>query len=77
MGDCLYISGTCDHRECSDWWAGTPQQEQPQPTAEDYCAGDGHAYYGDDGPPPHGVGRCYCGAKSYPLGGGSTKGERG
>lgn len=38
---------------------------EPEPTEEDYCAGMGHPYYGDDA----GMGRCYCGAKTYPLGG--------
>lgn len=40
------------------------------PTEEDYCASTGHAYYGDDGDGSEGkVGRCYCGAQTYPAGG--------
>ena len=35
----------------------------PEPTIEDYC--DPHPYHGDDG--DHG--RCYCGLKTYPIGG--------
>lgn len=43
---------------------------QPEPTVEDYCAGTGHAYYGDDGDGSEGtIGRCYCGAQTYPAGG--------
>jgi hypothetical protein len=36
----------------------------PEPTIGDYCAADGHVYVGDDA----GVGRCYCGARTYPAG---------
>lgn len=54
-------------------WA---QQQEPEPTAEDYCAADGHAYYGnplncEDGKlhtQPGEVctcGSCYCGAVQY------------
>lgn len=45
-----------------------------EPTVEDYCASGDHAYYGDDGPLPHGVGRCYCGKRTYPAGGAETIG---
>lgn len=38
--------------------------EDAQPSEEDYCAADNHAYYGDDGE----VGRCYCGTMVYPKG---------
>lgn len=59
---CNYIAGTCDHRECDPFAA---QWDQEAPTEADYCAADGHVYYGDDS----GVGRCYCGARTYPVGG--------
>lgn len=65
MPECLYATGTCDHAACADYWDAVDHDEPPQPTVEDYCAGMGHAYYGDDGD----VGRCYCGTKTYPLGG--------
>lgn len=41
-----------------------------EPTIEDYCAMGGHAYAGDDGDGSEGtMGRCYCGAQTYPAGG--------
>lgn len=39
--------------------------EEPAATDEDYCAADGHRYEGDDGD----RGRCYCGQRTYPMGG--------
>lgn len=51
---------------CRRAWPAGVELEQ---TVEEYCAAHDHAYYGDDGPPPHGVGRCYCGVRSYPPGG--------
>lgn len=51
----------------------------PQPTAEDYCAGEGHLYHGDEADCEDGrlhngkpceCGRCYCGFKRYQRGGG-------
>lgn len=41
---------------------------QVEPTIEDYCASGDHGYAGDDGD----AGRCYCGHRSYPLGGPQT-----
>ena len=35
------------------------------PTAEEHCAAGGHGYYADD----FEVGRCYCGSRTFPLGG--------
>ena len=43
------------------------------PTEADYCASDGHAYYGDDS----GLGRCYCGHRTYPEGGPDNGSQRG
>lgn len=70
--ECCYIAGRCSHPECGSYGQPGP----PHPTEEDYCAGGGHAYYGDefnpdDVPPEYRdeVGRCYCGAKRYPPGG--------
>lgn len=67
--------GACGEMDYSEW-GDVPcacslmaEQAAPQPTVEDYCAAYDHAYYGDDGPPPHGIGRCYCGERSYPFGG--------
>lgn len=67
MADCLYVFGTCDHADCAAW----PYDNEPRqgPTVEDECESHGHAYYGDDGAPPNGRGRCYCGARIYPAGG--------
>lgn len=48
----------------ADAW---PYDDEPQaqPTYEDLCAAEGHAYHGDDS----GRGRCYCGHTEYPVGG--------
>jgi hypothetical protein len=44
------------------------EREYNDGEVEDLCAAAGHKYYGDDS----GVGRCYCGAKTYPA----SDGER-
>ncbi|WCO67903.1 hypothetical protein PO878_04090 [Iamia majanohamensis] len=56
--------------------------DEPQrPTDEDYCAANDHGYYGDEWAAPSSEhphfdevvatgGRCYCGIKRYPIGGG-------
>jgi hypothetical protein len=61
--ECCYIAGRCSHQACGDHWDGLDHDEPPQPTVEEYCAGGGHAYAGDDGD----RGRCYCGQRQYPL----------
>ena len=39
-------------------------------TTEDHCAATGHAYAGDDSDgSERTMGRCYCGAQTYPAGG--------
>jgi hypothetical protein len=43
-------------------------EPRPHPPEADYCAGGGHAYHGDDA----GMGRCYCGQRTYPAGGPTT-----
>lgn len=67
---CLYVEGRCEHPECGEFAGGYARGPvPPEPTVEEYCAAGGHAYAGDDGPPPDGRGRCYCGQMDYPLGG--------
>lgn len=53
----LEFSSYDEYREARE-----PRQE---PSVEELCAADGHAYDGDD----CGVGRCYCGLQQYPKGG--------
>lgn len=69
MAECQYVRGTCSHPECEAW--GQPGSIEPEPrqTIEEACEATGHAYYADDGAPPHGRGRCYCGQRFYPPGG--------
>lgn len=62
--ECGYIAGRCDHPECGELAYG-PSPQQPEPTEEEYCAANGHAYYGDH----DGRGRCWCGHREYPVGG--------
>lgn len=67
--------GACGEMDYSEWGdmpclcEQLARQSAPGPTVEDYCAAGDHAYAGDDGPPPHGAGRCYCGERRYPHGG--------
>lgn len=72
--DCeIDLSGMVLH---APWcWTG---QHDAVPTTEDYCAMGGHGYAGDDvmhqeaeggGIEEVPVGRCYCGAHTYPAGG--------
>lgn len=51
------------------WCPESFSPEQPAPTAEDYCASEGHVYHSDDSPVS---GRCYCGQREYPAGGDIT-----
>lgn len=37
---------------------------EPEPTAEEYCAGYGHPFYATH---PEGWGSCYCGQRTYPA----------
>lgn len=70
MGECLYVNGTCTHAECAAW--PMPVETAPVPTIEDYCASADHAYHGNDA----GRGRCYCGQREYPEGGGAESPEQ-
>lgn len=50
-------------RDCASLMHG-----QPEPTDEQFCGSNGHAYYGDEeGAPVEERGRCYCGARRYPA----------
>ena len=68
MFECLYINGLCSHLECGEYPYNAPNdyRYQPEPTVEEYCEANGHAYCGDDSPE---TGRCYCGLQDYPAGG--------
>lgn len=71
MTRCLYVDGSCNHSTCWEYRHG-PMPEHG-PTEADYCAQGGHGYYDDDTQEgEHGVetlGRCWCGARTYPPGG--------
>ena len=73
------MNGTADPGMYPDHWFGCLGQDdgtrerEPAPTVDDMCAAGGHAYAGDDVAEhptgSHPVGRCYCGAVTYPPGG--------
>ena len=52
-------------------WCGYEEPPVQRPSIEAECASGGHDFYGVDHPDaPDGMGgRCYCGARRYPVGG--------
>ena len=64
------MNGTADPGMYPDHWYECmgmgEQQREPEPSSDDICAMQGHAYHGDDGD----RGRCYCGEVLYAVGGG-------
>ena len=63
MHECCYVNGQCNHEECGAYPYFDLEPGPPEPTEEEYCAGLGHKYYGDD----FGKGQCWCGNKEYPI----------
>lgn len=45
-------------------WIAEQQMQEPEPTAEEYCAGTGHPLYATH---PEGWASCYCGQRIYPA----------
>lgn len=62
---CPFGAGTsCPDCDGSCWHLG---QEQPEPTADEYCEGTGHPPYGEDVIEGVTVARCYCGKSITPA----------
>jgi hypothetical protein len=60
--ECEWISRDIERRSAEERALATRE-----PTVDEYCAAQGHPLYGVDySPGAGGVGRCYCGAKTYP-----------